>query len=119
MDAISAYLQQAPEGQATDLYGYALHVQAIGTHGNRKVEHVLTNHHPPSDGTVPEWKGLRAYTRNVGLSMTIGVKLLAEGRVAAWGVLTPERAFDPVEVFGELERRDITIEQKIRDLGPE
>ena len=119
MDAIGAYLQQAPEGQRTDLYGYALHVQVVGTCHNRRVEYVLTNRHPSSDGSVPEWEGLRAYTRSVGIPMAIGAKLIAEGRVAGTGVLTPERAFEPSDVFVELERRDISIERTIRDIGPE
>ena len=118
IDAVGAYLQQAPEGIGTDLYGYALHVQVVGTCHNRRIEQVLTSHHPFSDGSVPEWEGLRAYTRSVGIPMAIGVKLIVEGRAAGTGVITPERAFEPEEVFVELERRGISIERTIRDIGP-
>jgi saccharopine dehydrogenase-like NADP-dependent oxidoreductase len=118
MDAISAYLQQSQEGQTTALYGYALHVQVIGTRNGRWVEHVLTHTHPPSDGSAPGWEKLRAYTRNVGIPMAIGVQLIAQGKVLATGVVMPEFAFDPQEVFAQLALRQIRIHESIRLTAP-
>jgi len=116
LDAIAAYLRQAPEGQTTDLYGYALHVEVIGTKDGQKVQHILTHTHPRSDGSVPGWEKLRAYTRCVGIPLSIGAQILASGKVEEKGVVIPERAFDPSEVFRELAKRQILIHEKVTPL---
>jgi saccharopine dehydrogenase-like NADP-dependent oxidoreductase len=113
MDAVSLYLQQAPEGRQTDLCGYALHVQVIGRRDGARFEHVLVNTHPPSDGTVADWAGLRAYTRSVGIPLAIGTCLIAAGAVSGIGVLMPEFAFDPQQVIAELSRRTILVHETI------
>jgi saccharopine dehydrogenase-like NADP-dependent oxidoreductase len=118
MEAIGAYLQQSPQGQTTDLYGYALHVQVIGTREGRWVEHVLTHTHPPSDGSVSGWEKLRAYTRNVGIPMAIGAILIASGQPITGGVIMPEFAFDPHDVFEQLALRKIEVHEKIRFTPP-
>jgi saccharopine dehydrogenase-like NADP-dependent oxidoreductase len=117
MDAISLYLQQAPEGRQTELYGYALHVQVIGQRAERRYEHILTNTHPSSDGSVEDWTGLRAYTRSVGIPLAIGVQLIAAEAVAGSGVIMPEFAFEPQTVIDELARRKILIHETIVDLS--
>lgn len=116
LDAIGAYLMQAPEGKTTDLYGYALHVEVIGTKEGQRVQHILTHTHPPSDGSVPGWEKLRAYTRCVAIPLSIGAQMLASGKVKETGVVIPELAFDPSEVFEELEKRQILIHQEINYL---
>ena len=116
MEAIGAFLMQAPEGRETELYGYSLHVELEGTRDGRRVRHTLWHTHPPSDGSVPEWAGLRAYTRNVGIPMSVGAQMLGKGMVSHHGVLTPEEAFDPAKVFVELAKRDIHIHEKIEIL---
>lgn len=116
MDAIGRYLIQAPEGQTTDLYGYALHVEVMGTKDGKKVRHILTHTHPKSDGSVKGWEKLRAYTRCVGIPMAIGTQIIASGKVKGRGVIIPEFAFDPSEVFKELEKRQIFIHEEINAL---
>ena len=116
MEAIGAYLMQSPEGRATELYGYALHVEVEGARGGTRFRHTLTHTHPPSDGSVPDWAGLRAYTRNVGLPLAIGAVMLAEGRVKRSGIPTPEEAFDPVAIFSALRQRRMFIHQEITAL---
>jgi saccharopine dehydrogenase-like NADP-dependent oxidoreductase len=116
MDAISAYLMQSKEGRETKLYGYALHVEVEGTRSGKRRRHTLWHTHPPSDGSVPDWAGLRAYTRNVAIPMSIGAQMLAKGLVRTAGVITPEEAFDPEAVFTELARRRILIHSRIDDL---
>lgn len=112
-EAIGAYLMQAPEGGQTELYGYALHVEVEGRRGGTRERHTLWHTHPPSDGSVPDWAGLRAYTRNVGIPLAIGAVLLATGRVGRTGVLTPEEAFEPATVLAELRRRGLIIHERI------
>jgi saccharopine dehydrogenase-like NADP-dependent oxidoreductase len=116
MDAIGSYLMQAPEGQTTDLYGYALHVEVIGTQNGKKVQYILTHTHPKSDGSVKGWEKLRAYTRCVGIPMAIGAQMIASGKVNVRGVTIPELAFDPSEVFNELEKRGIFVHEEINEL---
>ena len=116
MDMIGSYLQQAPEGQETELYGYALHVEVEGVRDGRKIRHTLTHTHPASDGSVPGWERLRAYTRCVGIPMAVGAHLMAQGKVARTGCIIPEHAFAPLDVFAELEKRDILIHEDIEEI---
>lgn len=109
MDALSAYLMQYPVGQETELYGYALHIDVMGTKGGKKLRYLLAHTHPASDGSVAGWEKLRAYTRCVGIPMAIAAEIIARGGVKRAGVVMPEFAFDPEEIFQELEKRRILI----------
>jgi saccharopine dehydrogenase-like NADP-dependent oxidoreductase len=112
LDAIFAYLRQSEEGTTTDLYGYALHVEVVGTKDGDPVTYVLTHTHPPSDGSVADWAGLRAYTRCVGIPLAIGAQLIAAGRAMAVGVVPPESGFDAATVFDMLRDRKIDIHER-------
>lgn len=116
MDAIGSYLINSPAGQETELWGYALHIEVIGAKDGKKVQHILTHTHPASDGSVKGWEELRAYTKNVGIPMSIGAQIIARGKVNRTGVLAPEQAFDPADIFKELERRQIFVHEKINVL---
>ena len=116
MDAVSAYLMQYPVGQETELYGYALHIDVTGTKDGKKLQYLLTHTHPTSDGSVTGWEKLRAYTRCVGIPMAIATQIIAKGQVKRTGVVMPEFAFNPEEIFRELEKRQIFIHIKINHL---
>ena len=116
MDCVAEYLLNSKEGTETELYGYALHIEVVGTKNGKKMQHILTHTHPKSDGSVPGWEKLRAYTRNVGIPMAVAVKLIAEGKVKDTGLLIPEYAFDPQDVFDELAKREIYIHEEINEL---
>ncbi len=116
MDAIGAYLQQSEEGTTTDLYGYSLHIQVTGTRKGKKFEHILTHTHPASDGSVPGWEGLKAYVRNVGTPMGIAAILMAKNKTEGTGAVIPEYAFNPKDVFDELEKRKIFVHEEIIEL---
>ena len=118
MDCVGQYLQQAPEGRETDLYGYALHVEVTGEKDGERLTHTLHHTHPTSDGSLPDWAGLRAYTRNVGIPMAIAAELIAAGEVEKSGVLIPEDAFDPADVFDALVKRDIHIHHTVVEGDP-
>lgn len=113
LEAIIAYLQQAYEGTTTELYGYALHVEVTGRRDGQPIRHILTTTHPPSDGTVEGWAGLRAYTRSVGIPFAIGADLMLHGLVSGPGVLAPEQAFALAPVFAALRQRGILIHEEI------
>ncbi len=116
LDVISSYLIQSEEGQKTDLYGYALHVEVTGIKGERLVQYILTHTHPKSDGSVEGWEELRAYTRCVGIPMGIGAQMISKGLVKGTGVIAPELAFSPEEMFAELEKREIFVHKQINFL---
>ena len=116
MDVIAQYLIQSEEGKKTELYGYALHVEVIGKQGEEKVQHILTHTHPLADGSVKGWENLRAYTRCVGIPLSIGAQLIAKGRAKAIGTVFPELAFDPQEIFKELEKRKIFVHHSVSSL---
>ena len=116
LDAIANYLINSPVGQETELWGYALHVEVIGAKNGKKFRHVLTHTHPASDGSVNGWEKLRAYTRNVGIPMGIGAQIIAQGKVKGTGVLAPEQAFEPIEIFSELKKRQILVHEEIKPL---
>jgi lysine 6-dehydrogenase len=117
MDAVSKYLQGSDVGKTTDLYGYALHVEVVGTKAGKQTQFILTHTHPASDGSVAGWEKLRAYTRCVGIPLGIAVGLIAKGHSHGTGVVIPERAFDPDEVFSELEKRQIMIHVEEKTLA--
>lgn len=117
LDCISQYLYNSKEGKETELYGYSLHIELTGTKDGRKKRHVLYHTHPASDGTVPGWEKLRAYTRNVGIPMAIATELIAKGVVKKTGVITPEEAFEPALIFEALEKRQIFVHEEVTDLS--
>lgn len=117
LDAIAGYLLQSKEGQNTDLYGYALHVEVTGRREGKKYRHILTHTHPASDGSAKGWEKLRAYTRCVGIPMSIGAQMIAGGQVRGSGVVAPELALEPSAVFAELAKRGILIHEKIEDIS--
>ena len=109
MDAIASYLLQSEQGTTTQLYGYALNVEVSGTENGQPICYTLTSTHPASDGSVVGWERLRAYTRSVGIPMSIAAQLIFDGQAAAVGVVAPELAFNPEIVFAELGKRQIEI----------
>ncbi|MDX9820718.1 MAG: saccharopine dehydrogenase C-terminal domain-containing protein [Syntrophales bacterium] len=113
LDVISKYLQNSKIGRETTLYGYSLHVDVTGTRGDKRVRIILYHTHPASDGSVKGWEKLRAYTRNVGIPMSIGVQMIARGKAMGEGVVMPEFAFDPKDIFNELKKRDIFMHEKV------
>ncbi len=120
LDCIAEYLFHSKEGRETELYGYALHVEMTGTKDGQAIRRTLTHTHPASDGSVPGWEKLRAYTRNVGIPFAIGAELIASGRLldpSRTGILIPEEAFRPEDIFRELKRRGIEILEEVEQLG--
>jgi len=112
-DFIAAYLSQAKEGKEQDLWGYALHVELIGCRNGKKVCYILTTTHPLKE--VKGWEGPRAYTRSVGIPLSIGAQLIASGRIKTKGVVAPEGAFDPLTFIKELSKRGIKVHESIEE----
>lgn len=116
MDLIGDYLVQSEEGKTTEVYGYALHIEVVGEKNGKQKRGIITHTHPASDGSVAGWEGLRAYTRNVGIPLSIAAQLLAKNSVKEKGILIPEYAFLPEQIFAELNKRGIEIQESWSDL---
>lgn len=115
MDCVAQFLQQSAKGRETALYGYALHVEVEGMKDGEPICHTLYHTHPASDGLVPEWSGLRAYTRNVGLPVAVAAELMVKGDINdVSGVSIPECVFEPSAIFDGLRRFGLDFHQQIK-----
>jgi lysine 6-dehydrogenase len=102
-------LLQLPETKETPLWAYGLVVDVFGKKDGKDVKITHWNQHPPME----EWGGKAAYYKNIAIPLSIGAQMIARGDIEARGVLPPETVIDPEVFFAELEKRGITIEQKV------
>lgn len=114
IEVIRALLASNPRFQENDIWGYGLVVEALGEKNGRRATCLYRSHHPPAD----EWGGKSAYFKNVGIPLSIGAILMAEGQVTARGVLPPEVCFPPQPFFEALARRGIIVEEHVLVQGP-
>ena len=84
-----------------------------GERAGRRVLCTYRSKHPPQDA----WGGESAYFKNVGIPLSIGAQMIAQGQVTGRGVLPPERAFPTEPFFAELVRRGIVVEEEIVEEG--
>ncbi len=109
IDFMFNFLLQSPAAKENPVWAYGLVVEVLGKKNNKPAKVTLRNRHPP----MSEWGGKSAYSKNVGIPLSIGAQMMAEGKVKQQGVLPPEACFDPVEFFKELSKRGIQIHEKI------
>ncbi len=102
-------LLQLPETKETPLWAYGLVVEVFGKKDGREVKITHWNQHPPME----EWGGKAAYYKNIAIPLSIGAQMIARGYIEARGVLPPESVINPEIFFAELEKRGITINQKV------
>ena len=102
-------LLELPETKQTPLWAYGLVVDVIGKRDGRDITIRFWSQHPPME----EWGGKAAYYKNIAIPLSIGAQMIARGDIQAKGVLPPESVLDPGIFFAELEKRGITVEQKI------
>jgi lysine 6-dehydrogenase len=113
IDAIRILLATSEFSKENDNWGYGLVVEVIGERHNRQVRCTYRSHHPPQE----VWGNKGAYYKNVGIPLSIGAQLIADGQVNARGVLPPEMAFPVRPFFEALALRGITIEEQIIEIG--
>ncbi len=113
IDAVARLLWENPASKKNPVWAYGLVVQVTGVKNGRKVVATYRNHHPPQE----EWGGEAAYFKNVGIPLSIGAQLIAHGETTAKGVVPPERALPTDRFFRELEKRGITVEERIVEEG--
>jgi saccharopine dehydrogenase-like NADP-dependent oxidoreductase len=111
IDFIFNFLLQSPAAKENPLWAYGLVVEVTGMKNGRPARVVLKNSHP----SMNEWGGRSAYSKNVGIPLSIGAQMVAAGKVKQKGVLPPEACFDPLEFFKELSKRGIRVNEKIEN----
>lgn len=109
IDFVFNFLLQSPAAKENPLWAYGLVVEVIGVKNGKPARVVLKNNHP----LMSDWGGRSAYSKNVGIPLSIGAQMVAAGKVKQKGVLPPEACFDSVEFFKELSKRSIRIEEKM------
>jgi len=102
-------LLELPETKETPLWSYGLVVEVCGEKGGHDIKITHKSQHPPME----EWGGKAAYYKNIGIPLSIGAQMIASGDIKARGVLPPESVINPDLFFAELEKRGITINQKV------
>jgi len=109
IDFIFNFLLQSPAAKENPLWAYGLVVEVTGKKNGKPSKVTLKNSHPPMN----KWGGRSAYSKNVGIPLSIGAQMIAHGKVKRKGVLPPEACFDPIEFFKELSKRGIEIHEKM------
>ncbi len=113
IDAVARLLWESPASKENPVWAYGLVVQVTGARNGRRTVCTYRNHHPPQE----EWGGESAYFKNVGIPLSIGAQLIANGQATARGVVPPEQALPTEPFFRELEKRGITVEERIVEEG--
>jgi len=109
IDFVFNFLLQSPAAKENPLWAYGLVVEVTGKKNGKVAKVTLKNSHPPMN----EWGGRSAYSKNVGIPLSLGAQMIAKGKVKQKGILPPEACFDPSEFFKELSKRGIVIHEKM------
>lgn len=112
-ELVRALLWQNEQSRQNRVWAYGLVVEVLGDRNGRKTHCTYRSHHPPQDS----WGGESAYFKNVGIPLAIGAELIAGGQTTARGVLPPERALPVEPFFKALEKRGLTVDETIVEVG--
>ncbi|NIS69715.1 MAG: hypothetical protein GTO12_12420 [Proteobacteria bacterium] len=112
LDVIKTYLLTVPQGDETELWGYAVQVEVIGSSNGRKLMCRFQTSHP----SMEEWGGPRVYDKNVGIPLSIGAQLVAAGKARRKGVDGAEVMLPPEEFIEALRKRGFRISEEVVDL---
>lgn len=106
-DFLFSLLLDTPAAKETPVWAYGLNIQVFGEYKEMPAKVTLKNSHPPME----KWGGRSAYGKNVGIPLSIGVQMLANGEIDSLGVMPPEAAINPTDFFEELSKRGIDIQE--------
>lgn len=109
LDLMHDILLELPGTKETPIWAYGLVVDVIGKQNGQEKMIRFWTEHPPME----EWGGKAAYYKNIAIPLSIGAQMIARGDIEAKGVLPPESVIDPAIFFGELEKRGISVQQKV------
>lgn len=107
MQFIRHYLLNSPQGDQTELWGYSVQVEVTGMLGGRRVMKRYVTSHPPMDS----WGGYRAYSKNVGIPLSIGAQMLARGKAEKKGMDGVETMLPAEEFVEELRKRAFIVNE--------
>ncbi len=107
LDVIRQHLLSAPEGDQTEVWGYSVQVETIGRLNDAPVMLRYVTSHPPME----RWGGRRAYSKNVGIPLSIGAQMVAAGKTRKKGVDGVETMLPALEFVDELRQRDFVINE--------
>jgi lysine 6-dehydrogenase len=109
LEFINHYLLSAPEGDQTEVWGYSVQVEVIGTLRGYDVLYRFVTSHPPMN----KWGGHRAYSKNVGIPLSIGAQMVAQGKAIKKGVDGIETMLPAAEFVEDLRKRDFVINESL------
>jgi saccharopine dehydrogenase-like NADP-dependent oxidoreductase len=109
LEFIKHYLLSAPQGDQTELWGYSVQVEVIGTLRDYDVLYRFVTSHPPMN----RWGGHRAYSKNVGIPLSIGAQMVAQGKAIKKGVDGIETMLPAGDFVEELRKRDFVINESL------
>jgi saccharopine dehydrogenase-like NADP-dependent oxidoreductase len=109
LEFINHYLMSAPQGDQTEVWGYSVQVEVIGTLRDYDVLYRFVTSHPPMN----KWGGHRAYCKNVGIPLSIGAQMVAQGKAIKKGVDGIETMLPAAEFVEELRKRDFVINESL------
>jgi lysine 6-dehydrogenase len=113
IEVVRALLAESPFCKENPVWAYGLVVEVTGKRDGRRVTCTYCSKHPPQE----KWGEESAYFKNVGIPLSIGAQLIAQGQTTGKGVLPPELAFPTEPFFIELARRGIVVEEEIVEEG--
>jgi lysine 6-dehydrogenase len=109
VELVRELLLALPWSKQNPVWAYGLVIEVEGVKDGGRARLTYRTDHPPQD----EWGGSSAYYKNVGIPLSIGAQLIAEGAVTARGVLPPEVAMPTARFLDEIARRGITYEETV------
>jgi lysine 6-dehydrogenase len=109
VELVRELLLALPWSKQNPVWAYGLVIEVEGVKDGGRARLTYRTDHPPQD----EWGGSSAYYKNVGIPLSIGAQLIAEGAVTARGVLPPEVALPTGRFLDEIARRGITYEETV------
>jgi saccharopine dehydrogenase-like NADP-dependent oxidoreductase len=109
MEFINHYLLNSPQGDQTEVWGYSVQVEVQGVLNGYDVMYRFVTDHPPMD----KWGGQRAYSKNVGIPLSIGAQMLANGKAKKKGVDGAETMLPAEEFVNELRKRGFVINESL------
>ena len=112
VELVRELLLALPWSKQNPVWAYGLVVEVEGEKDGQRTRLTYRTDHPPQD----EWGGSSAYYKNVGIPLSIGGQLIAEGAVTVRGVLPPEVAMPTARFLDEIARRGITYEEEVESL---
>jgi len=109
LEFINHYLLNSPAGDQTEVWGYSVQVEVRGVLNGYDVMYRFVTDHPPMD----QWGGQRAYAKNVGIPLSIGAQMLANGKARKKGVDGAETMLPAEEFVNELRKRGFVINESL------